>query len=64
MNDADKTAMDWAMGGVTVATLFEILPSIAAIVSIVYMLFRIWETPTARRLLRAACKPCAEWWEK
>jgi hypothetical protein len=62
--DTLKTAGDWAAGGITVAVIVGWLPTIASGLTIIYMTIRIWETPTSRRLLRAVCARCAEWWER
>ena len=63
MTESDKTALDWIAGGVTAATVFGWLPNIVAVLTLVYMLIRIFETQTVRRLLRAVCARCAAWWE-
>lgn len=44
-----KIVGDFTAGGVTVATLFGYLPAIAAIVSIIYGLLRIYEWVEKRR---------------
>lgn len=63
MTEADKTVLDYMAGGLTAAVLLGWLPNIAAILTIVYMVIRIWESQTARRLLRAVCARCAAWWD-
>ena len=63
MTESDKTALDWIAGGVTAATFFGWLPNIVAVLTLVYMLIRIFETQTVRRLIRAVCARCATWWE-
>ena len=63
MTESDKTALDWIAGGVTAATVFGWLPSIVAVLTLVYMVIRIFETQTVRRLIRAVCARCAAWWE-
>ena len=63
IGEQHKLALDWAAGGITVATIIGWLPNIAAALTAVYMLTRIWESATCRRLLRAVCARCAEWWE-
>ncbi|MGE5537339.1 MAG: hypothetical protein ACM30I_01885 [Gemmatimonas sp.] len=62
-HDTAKHAADWAAGGITLAVIVQWLPPVAAAVTIIYTLIRIWETQTARRLLRAVCERCAAWWE-
>ena len=63
MTESDKTALDWIAGGVTAATFFGWLPNIVAVLTLAYMLIRIFETQTVRRLIRAVCARCAAWWE-
>jgi len=46
-----KHAFDYASLGVAFATIVSWLPNIAALVSIVWGLIRIWETKTIQRLL-------------
>ncbi len=46
--EAPKAAPDVASVGVIVATFADWLPAIAAIVSIVWGLLRIWETRTVQ----------------
>ena len=63
MDEQTKTALDYVAGGVTAATFFGWLPNIVAVLTLVYMLIRIFETQTVRRLIRAVCARCASWWE-
>jgi cadmium resistance protein CadD (predicted permease) len=51
MNGADKIAGDIVSISVVVGTLAQWLPSLAAIISIVWGLIRIYETQTIQRLL-------------
>jgi hypothetical protein len=51
MNDHTKHLFDWLSLSVVGATLVQALPSIAAIVSIVWGLIRIYETKTVQKLL-------------
>lgn len=64
MNEHFKTAADVTAGTVTLAAFLGYLPAIAAAITIVYTLVRLWETATCRRLLRAVCERCAAWWER
>ena len=65
-----KYLVDGLSIGVVVGTLANILPSIAALMTIIWTAIRIWETDTAKRLtgrgwpeLQAACSAseCAGW---
>jgi len=38
--------------GIVVGTIADMLPSIAAILTIVWTAIRIWETPTIQRIFR------------
>ena len=49
MSNADKIAADVLTLTVVVGTLAKLLPSIAALLSIVWSLIRIWETDTVKR---------------
>lgn len=51
MNEQVKTIIDWSAIGVTLSTLFDKLPELAALVSIIWGLIRIYETRTVQRLL-------------
>ncbi len=46
-----KPALDYLSIGTVLATLVGYLPSIAALVSIVWGCIRIWETDTVQKLL-------------
>lgn len=51
---AEQTARiigDASAGGITILALFNALPEIAALVSIIWVLIRIWETHTVQRAL-------------
>ncbi|MGE0723189.1 MAG: hypothetical protein AB7O45_02375 [Alphaproteobacteria bacterium] len=56
MKDTDlsaaKTAGDAVSFGVVVGTLLDILPAIAALLTIIWTAIRIYETATVQRLLR------------
>ncbi len=65
MNDEHvKNVVDVAAGGVTIAAFAGWITPVAAAVTLIYTLIRIWESPTGRRLLRAVCAKCADWWER
>lgn len=54
MNDFDQSAIkhvaDGLSFGVLLGTIANILPSIAALMTIVWTAIRIWETETCKRL--------------
>jgi hypothetical protein len=52
MNDHVKPALDVASFAVVGATLAEWLPAVAALLSIVWSLIRLWETATVKRWLK------------
>lgn len=64
MNDQMKNIADVTAGTVTIAAFLGYLPAIAAALTILYTLVRLWESATVRRLLRAVCERCAAWWER
>ena len=49
-NEGLKHAADGLSIGVMVGTLANVLPSIAALMTIIWTLIRIWETETCKRL--------------
>jgi hypothetical protein len=49
MNDHVKPALDVASLVVVAGTLVEWLPAVAALLSIVWSLIRLWETATVKR---------------
>ncbi|CAB4134643.1 hypothetical protein UFOVP274_16 [uncultured Caudovirales phage] len=54
MSDTMKHVVDGLSVVTVVGTLVEVLPSIAAIFTIVWTGIRIWETPTVQRLFGKA----------
>jgi len=50
--DHVKPAVDALSIGAMVATLFKLLPAIAALLSIVWTVIRIYETDTIQKLVR------------
>jgi adenine/guanine phosphoribosyltransferase-like PRPP-binding protein len=64
MTEADKIALDWLAGGATLGALVGMIPQITAVVTLIYVVSRLWEGPTVRRLLRAICARCAAWWDR
>jgi hypothetical protein len=51
MEEPDKLMMDVGALGITAGALFEILPSITALASLVWVCIRIYETDTVQNLL-------------
>ena len=51
MIDADKTIVDIGALGITAGAFFQILPSITALASLVWVCIRIYETETVKKLL-------------
>lgn len=49
MNDHAKSALDASSFLIVGATLVEWLPAVAALLSIVWSLIRLWETATVKR---------------
>jgi len=51
MEEIDKTIVDLGALGVTLGAFFEMLPSITAFLSLVWVCIRIYETDTVKKLL-------------
>tara|TARA_B110000503_G_scaffold82765_1_gene126344 strand:+ start:161 stop:334 length:174 start_codon:yes stop_codon:yes gene_type:complete len=47
----DKNALDWSAMAISLGTLFEILPAIASLLSVIWLLLRIFESDTIQRAL-------------
>tara|TARA_R110002126_G_scaffold155306_2_gene302346 strand:+ start:188 stop:349 length:162 start_codon:yes stop_codon:yes gene_type:complete len=47
----DKSALDWGAVAISLGTLFEYLPAIASLLSVVWLLIRIWESETVQRII-------------
>lgn len=47
-NEPQGTVLDIGAVTIWIASLANLLPSIAALLSIIWMLLRIWESPTVR----------------
>lgn len=58
MNDHTKHAVDALAVTTTVATVFQWLPAIAALLTIVWTSIRIIETQTARAFARWVAEKC------
>jgi len=51
MNEPDKLVLDIGALGITAGSFFQILPSITALASLVWVCIRIYETETVKKLL-------------
>lgn len=51
MNDSTKSLLDAGAGVITVSTIMEWIPAATAILSLVWVLIRIYETKTLQRVL-------------
>ena len=51
LSSAERHIVDVGSIGVVIATLFSWLPNIAALLSVIWMLIRVYETKTVQRLL-------------
>ena len=51
LSDSTKQAGDLLSLGVVLATIADWLPSVAALLTIVWTLIRIWETRTVQKLV-------------
>jgi len=51
MQEPDKLLLDFGALGVTAGAFFEILPSITALASLIWVCIRIYETDTVKKLL-------------
>ena len=47
----DKNALDWSAMAISLGSLFEILPAIASLLSVIWLLLRILESDTVQRAL-------------
>lgn len=52
INDHTKHAIDWASVSIAFGTLLQVLPSIAAALSIVWSIIRIYETKTVQNWIK------------
>ena len=52
VNEHTKSVIDWTSIGVAFGSLLQILPSIAAALSVVWTLIRIYETKTVQNLIK------------
>lgn len=59
VNEHTKSVIDWTSIGVAFGSLLQILPSIAAALSIVWTVIRIYETKTVQTWLKNRKNPNA-----
>jgi hypothetical protein len=52
VNEHTKSVIDWTSIGVAFGSLLQILPSIAAALSIVWTVIRIYETKTVQNFIK------------
>lgn len=52
MNEETKVVIDVAAGSVTVTAMMDLVPEATALFSLVWVLLRIWETDTIKKLTR------------
>jgi hypothetical protein len=52
VNEHTKSIIDWTSIGVAFGSLLQILPSIAAALSIVWTIIRIYETKTVQNFIK------------
>jgi DMSO reductase anchor subunit len=52
INEHTKHVIDWTSIGIALGTLMQILPSIAAALSIVWSVIRIYETKTVQSWIK------------
>jgi hypothetical protein len=59
INEHTKHVFDWTSIGIALGSLMQILPSIAAALSIVWSLIRIYETKTVQGWIKSWRQPNA-----
>lgn len=47
----DKSALDVGAVAISLGTFFEYLPAVASLLSVIWLLLRIWESDTIQRAL-------------
>jgi len=47
-----KDVLDWTAVSAALATFFGMLPDIAALLSVIWLAIRLWETKTVQKLLK------------
>jgi hypothetical protein len=52
VNEHTKSVIDWTSIGIAFGSLMQILPSIAAALSILWTLIRIYETKTVQNFIK------------
>lgn len=51
MEEQDKIVLDGLAGSVTLGAFFQVLPSLTALFSLIWVMIRIYETDTVQGLL-------------
>jgi|TARA_R110000822_G_scaffold42760_5_gene115959 hypothetical protein len=51
VNVGDKNLIDWSAMLISAGALFEFLPAVASLLSVIWLLLRIWESETVQRAL-------------
>lgn len=51
MQEPDKLMLDFSALGITAGAFFQVLPSITALASLIWVCIRIFETETVQKLL-------------
>jgi hypothetical protein len=59
ISEHTKYVIDWTSIGIALGSLIQVLPSIAATLSIVWSLIRIYETKTVQGWIKKRDKPNA-----
>jgi hypothetical protein len=59
ISDHTKHVIDWTSIGIALGSLIQVLPSIAAALSIIWSLIRIYETKTVQGWVKSWKKPNA-----
>ena len=47
---SDKNVIDWGAVAISLGTLFEYLPAVASLLSVIWLMLRIWESDTVQRM--------------
>ena len=47
----DKNLIDWGAVIISAGAMFEYLPAVASLLSVIWLLLRIWESETVQRVV-------------
>ena len=50
MNEETKLGVDLIAGSITISALMQIVPAATAVLSLIWICIRIWETETVKKL--------------